>query len=217
MKAFFTIVLMYFCFNTADAADERIWWPKAKINGQPVRLCFDTGTSVPVVLYSTVAQRLGLKVTPPDYQPDPGRFAFGTTEMCDLNLGNTNVRTSLSVGQMPEYLKSPEDGILGWPALRSDILFLDATRDKIRGFAAVPKKAIAWTRLCVQTNLNILGFEVVDQNGNRANILVDTGIAFGIKLSPQKWQEWKRAHTNQPTTIEAYYTPSLGAVIAEEA
>ena len=51
---------------------------------------------------------------------------------------------------------------------------------------------------------------------NKSVVAVDTGSDLGVKLLPQKWREWKAAHPQQPTTLNAYYMPGAGLVAKEE-
>jgi hypothetical protein len=212
------IILLFVHTFSLCAEDESFWWGDATINGKAVQFVLDTGTGPPVVLFSTAARRLGLKVTPPIHQPDPGEVAAGTTELCDLDLGITKARTSLYVVEVPTYLNaiSSADGVLGWQLLKKNIFMLDAEKHTLK-LCSVPKDATAWTKLHIQTNSDTLEFELIDQKGAKAIISFDTGSANGISLKPQMWREWRASHTNQPITISAYYTPSMGVVVAEEA
>lgn len=45
---------------------------------------------------------------------------------------------------------------------------------------------------------------------------MDSGLPYGVELSPQRWREWKVNHTNQPTSMLAYYTPNPGLFVSEE-
>jgi hypothetical protein len=47
-------------------------------------------------------------------------------------------------------------------------------------------------------------------------LAADSGMGYGVKLNSQRWHEWKLAHTNQPLSLVAYYTPNLGLVVTEE-
>jgi hypothetical protein len=47
-------------------------------------------------------------------------------------------------------------------------------------------------------------------------IVMDSGLPYGVELSPQRWREWKVNHTNQPTSMLAYYTPNPGLFVSEE-
>lgn len=159
-----------------------------------------------------------MKVTPPNHQPDPGEAAAGTTELCDLDLGITKARTSLYVVEIPAYSKmlSSVDGVLGWQLIKNNVLMLDAVKHTLLKLCKVPKDATAWTRLRLQTNLDVLGLDVSNQRGVQATILIDTGSPGGISLNPQMWREWKAFHTNPPITLNAYYTPTIGVVAMEE-
>lgn len=212
------IILLFVCAFSLCAEVESLWWDDATINGKPVQFVLDTGTGPPVVLFSTAARRLGLKITPPEYQPDAGQTAAGTTELCDLDLGINKARTSLYVIEMPAYLNtvSSADGVLGWQLIKNNVFMLDAVKHSLK-LCKVPKDATAWTRLRLQTNLDVLGFEVSNQKGAKAIILIDTGSPDGVRLNPQIWREWKATHTNQPITINAYYAPTIGAVAEDEA
>jgi hypothetical protein len=62
MRTISILILSCACLS-ASGVEERLWLD-AKINGEPVRLCFDTGSDR-VALLREAAQRLGLKVTDP--------------------------------------------------------------------------------------------------------------------------------------------------------
>jgi hypothetical protein len=206
------IVLLLVCVFSLRAEDERICLD-ATINGKPVRFIFDTGAGVAFVLYSTAAHRLGLKVTlpPPNNQPGPGQTTFGWTDLCKLDFGTTNIQTHFGVLEIPSYLKWSGDGVLGWPAISNNIFSIDFITHTFHFFTNEPVTSPAWIKLRIQTNSD-LALELP----NGKIIAMDSGSDDGVKLSPQKWREWKTAQTNQPTTIQAYYTPNPGLVVAEE-
>ena len=214
-RFFLAIILLFVYVFGLRAEDERIRYD-AKINGKPVRFDLDTGASDSVTLFPTAAQRLGLKVIPPKQEASPGKPATGTTELCDLDLGTNHVRVSLPVVQVPSYFHPSEDGIMGWSALKDNIVCLDAEDLDILP-AEVPETPISWVKLPVQTNSQIMALRIPGIKGEEGTVLVDTGSPYGVKLNPQTWRQWKAAHTNQPTTIIAYGSPSIGLVVKEEA
>ncbi len=209
------IVLLFVCAFGVYAEDERIWYD-AKINGKPVRFALDTGASDSVTLFPRAAQRLGLKVIPSEHQTSPGKPALGTTELCDLDLGSTNLRTSLPVFQIPSHFHPSVDGIMGWSTLKDNIVLLDAVGLDILP-AKVPESSSSWIKLPVQTNSGVMALEIPGVKGEEVTVLFDTGSAYGVKLNPQTWRQWKTAHTNQPITLIAYVSPSIGVVVKEEA
>ena len=199
------------------AENEVFGWDDATINGNPVKFTFDTGTGVSILLFSHAATRLGLKVTPLNYGSISNKMVFGTSEVCDLDLGITKVRTSLTVLEMPGYLNqlSSLDGTLGWPLLKNNIFALDAIKHSLK-LCEVPTHTAGWTVLPLRTNLNVLGLEISNANSMNETILIDTGSPDGINLCPEAWRSWKATQTNPPTTINAYYTPMIGVVAAQE-
>lgn len=211
MKRVFVIILLWLFVVAANAADESIL-VSAKINNKPVRFIFDTGCKFPVVLFPAAAKKLGLKFTPPDYQHD--KMPVGTTELCDLDFSNTHVRTSVGILDSPDYYKWNADGIIGWPAFSQNIFCLDAAKREIILLTNVPAESLTWTKLRIKTDpLFIL--EIPDARSTKF-VSVDTGKDRGIVLNPKKWQEWKAAHANQPTTLDASYMPVAGLVVKEE-
>jgi hypothetical protein len=218
MKTVLAIVGLFFWVIPIKATDERIW-VDAKINGNPVRFAFDTGTGASLVLFSTAAQRLGLKVTPPDRRPDPGRVAVGMTELCNVSIGEDEFQTSVREIEVPPYLKEKGDvigdGVLGWPAC-NNILLLDFVSHKITFKEKVPRESFAWMKFSIPTNENTLTLELSTNQNIKSILALDSGLSYGVMLNPKKWNEWKLAHTNQPTTFEYFNSPSLGLVVAEE-
>ena len=214
-----TIILSGFCLIVpgADSIDERIWID-AKINGQPVRFACDTGAGFGLALFSTAAQRLGLKVTPPDQKPAAGGVAVGTTELCNLDLGITNTKVSLDVVELPAYFKWAEeaDGAVGWPALSNNVIHLDLAVPEVSLLTNVPPKTANWVKFRIPPASEILKLEVPDDEGGMMVVDVDTGKDRGVILNPREWRAWKAAHTNQPITLDASYMPGAGLVVREE-
>jgi len=210
------IFFLWFHVFIACAEDDRILWPDVKINGQPVRIALDTGLDLPVVLFSTTAERLGLKVLPPDlnYHLKPGEVRARYTEVCSVDIGTTNSKTAVGVVEMPSYCHDI-DGLFGWPLVSQNILKIDAVEDTVEFLDAVPVNP-AWMKIGLLTNSDLLDLEIPDKSGAKAIIFIDTGFSDGVKLVPPTWRKWKAAHTNSPITLTAYFTPSLGLVIEEE-
>ena len=210
------ITLLFVCAFQVRAEDERIW-VDAKINGEPVRFILDTGLDAPIVLFSSTAQRLGLKITPPDSNGHfkPGEVPLGTTEICNLDVGRTNVRTSFNVIEMPAFLPPSFNGVFGWPLISKNIIHIDAANSIAEDLQNVPSDPI-WIQLHLWTNSDYLCLKIPDKKGAKAIICVDTGASDGIGLAPQIWRNWKTTHTNSPITLSAYFTPALGLVIKEE-
>jgi len=201
---------------TAQAGDERILLD-ATINGKPARLVFDTGAS-DLILFSKGAERLGLKVIEPprDIQVAPGEVLTGSTEDCELVLGTTRMKTVFRVFDPPSFLNMGVDGAVGWHSIRFNTIQIDASQRKATWLTNAPPEAATWLKFRIRSQSRILSLEIPGREGNRAVLTVDTGSSDGVALAPEKWSEWKAAHTNRPTTLMAGYMPGAGTVVMEE-
>jgi hypothetical protein len=195
--------------------EERLW-VDATVNGKPARFIFDTGAS-DLVLFPKGASRLGLSYTnpPKDIQLAPGQVPLGRSEPCDLQIGGSSFRTTFGVFELPAVLPMTADGVLGWQPLRSNIFLIDASHSAVVGLPEVPSETTNWMRLNLATNSD-LQLEVPGQHGRTLSVLVDTGFDRGVKLFPDQWRAWTADHPKQPMTLNAYYTPYVGLVVARE-
>jgi hypothetical protein len=218
MKSISAIILSCFSLAAANADDERIF-VNASINDTPVRFIFDSGAGVPFLLFSATAQKLGLKVgqQPINAKLEPGQTAIRWTEAYNLNLGMTNLQTEFAVVETPKYLSSkwPEDGTIGWPAIRNNIFSMDCISHRIDFLTNVPDESLSWFKFRISTNYEDLSLELPANNGKRLIITIDSGSDVGVKLNSKKWQEWKQDHSKAPVTLDAYYTPNPGLVVKE--
>ena len=221
LKQIFLLALVYLHgVVPSRAADDRILI-EGKINNQPVRFAFDTGTGAQV-LFRPAAERLGLRITnaPADFHPQPGEVPMGITEECSFTfVGDTNViRCAFGTVDVPDYtFKDGQiDGALGWRGF--DIKFMEfiGTPQRVDFTETLSKEAAKWTRVRIATNISLLCLEIPTGKGKQVRVALDTGAANGIMLSPKLWNEWRAAHTNQPATMCVYWTPAAGLVIAEE-
>jgi len=184
----------------------------AHVNGAPVRLAFDTGAEVSVLTRAT-ASRLGLRVTewPADRQVVPGKVGLGRTEPFALTLWGMSLRTSFGVLDVPIPFRL--DGLLGWPAVRKNIIRFDG-RD-VAFLEGVPPEASTWMRLPVRAGAATLGIEIPGRAGGTETLAVDTGGLLGVSLNEREWREWTAAHPNRPRTLDATFMPGAGLRVQE--
>ncbi len=140
------VSLALFLRVLVSLADERIW-VDAKINDKPARLIFDTGADR-LILFRKGAERLGLRMTnsPLDFLPPAGAAVMGVTEQCKVTLWQTSRIASLASVEIPAYLHTRADGVLGWQPISDNIVMIDATTLKVNFLSRVPKEVTAWTR-----------------------------------------------------------------------
>ena len=81
----------------------------------------------------------------------------------------------------------------------------------------LPKEVSNWPKLPVRTDCPTLQLEASAGDKTQQILEVDTGDDRGIALAPQKWSEWKTAHPLRPLTLNAFFMPGCGIVVAEEA
>jgi hypothetical protein len=207
----------FYFWPAAGWADERLW-VEAKINGLPARLCFDTGTG-DLVLLRAGAKRLGLKFTEPPTNSvlSPGEIPSGTTEACVLTIQDSTVQTQFRVADLPAYLRTDMDGLIGWAPVRDNILKIDAEAGTVTSLAKVPKAALGWLQLPVNKKSRYLQLEVPHDNGEPGSIFVDTGWTQGVALPEDKWGDWKTTHPLEPLTLKAFFMPGSGLLVKEEA
>ncbi len=212
-------VLFLVCVVAVHADDERILMD-AKINGQPVRLAFDTGSGTPFLLTSTAAQKLNLKVTtpPPDARVGPGQTLVGWTDLQKLDLGSGIVETCFAILNVPTNLTPNFDGVMGWPAVSNNVISLDCANQSFGFLTNAPGEVSGWIKCRIRLNQpnSDLTLEVPGENGPGEIISLDSGTAYGVKLNRKRWRQWKAAHAYQRMTLIAYYTPNPGLVVSEE-
>lgn len=212
----FVAVVAYCVCTLPCRGDERLW-VKATINGKSVRLAFDTGASHSL-LFPKAVERLGLTFTnaPRDVKLEPGESPMGRTEECELALGETKFKAFFGVIEVPAMLAWDIDGVLAWKELSHNTILINARRGTVNPVSELPKEAAAWMKLKLRTNSSLLKLELPSAAGKPSVVFVDTGSSNGAKLPPQKWRTWKAVHQDQPSTLDAYYAPATGLVVAEE-
>jgi len=179
------------------------------INGLPVNLIIDTGSSYPLLLSEDCVKRLGLKMAkavPGDSNPVPGKPKLGLTGPCDETVFGLNF-PKVSV---PVYQHEPEndsenkpiDGIIGWPFLRAEIIgFFLGDHGQFGRLANVPAEAMAWPKFPILNQDGLLSLNVSSGHNGVTRVIIDTGMPEGVELPPDQWREWKMRHPAAPMTL----------------
>jgi hypothetical protein len=198
-------------------ADDRLLL-EAKLNGQPLKLAFDTGAESFIIFQST-ADRLRLKtISPPaDAKLKPGAVPMGQTEPVTVELlkqvlPDVRLRVFTDPGMPPGDV----DGVVGWPVLRRNIWLLNLSASRFTSLEELPAESARWIKLRELQDRPLLCLELPQKHrGKTAYIGVDTGADNGIALSPDEWEKWKTAHRREPVTLVGYYMPGVGPVVGE--
>src|SRR5690348_1686205 len=156
------IVVLLLAWAGWVRADQRIW-VNARINGHSARFIFDTGADR-LLLFRSGAERLKLKFTQAasDSAGPSGTVGLGQTEPCDVHLLGNELRMSLVVVDMPDYLDMHADGVLGWGAVQNNILIIDALSSELRFAERLPiePEAAGWTKLRLERGSGFLSLEI---------------------------------------------------------
>jgi hypothetical protein len=192
----------------SEPATTRVVFTRLAINGQPVRMMLDTGAASSV-LYSPAANRVGLNFTPPPRDAVAGNFeiATGMSAPARVTACGQAFTARLPVYTLPAA--SIEDGIIGWPEVRDNILAFDSAHRTIRGMAQLPGETAGWLKLKVRPYGTLL-LETPLSNGKTGVILVDTGAPQGVQLPPAQWREFRVAHPEAPVAAVRHSTWSIG-------
>lgn len=212
------IVLLLGLGSLSSGADDEHLVLDARINGQPVRLAFDTGMGGEFMLFSSAAEKLNLKFSPPDpnTRVGPGQFPVGWTDVQKVQVGDcAAVVGPLAVVDMPPYLNPGFDGIIGWLALSNNVLSLDWSTRTLDIFTNDEKTLGDWTKCRIQTNTDVT-LVLPGKDGESEIIALDSGDTHGVKLNPDDWREWEISSAGRPMSFEAYYSPASGLAISKE-
>jgi tetratricopeptide (TPR) repeat protein len=219
-----TVLLLFSRGEAAPAAPEtapatRIFFQNTAINGQPAQLAMDTGADGACLVESS-AKRLGIKVAPLSaavVAAQPGEAFSGLTDPVSITLDAQSFSMALQTINPPTAMYSGhEDGIIGWPAVRENILVFDSDRRMVNSVENLPAEASGWLKLKIWPG-RVLLLEITMANGTLGTIMVDTGFPGGVALPPEQWKEWKEAHPNAPSITRTDYVVSGGVYTAEEA
>jgi lipoprotein NlpI len=202
----------------SQSTKPRVVFTQLSINGCPVHMILDTGAAS-TVLYSPAAKRAGLAFTSPQQTVVPGTFGVVTTmsDPARVSEGAQMFTTRLPVFTLPPLSRPPrgpaEDGVIGWPEVRGNILVFDSVHRLVRSVNQIPGYASAWLKLKLLPGSTLL-LETPRINGRAQTILVDTGAPQGIQLPPARWKEARIANPRTPSITINHSNWSIGSFAA---
>lgn len=202
---------------SASASDDRLWID-VKINGQAVRLALDTGAESAFV-WRREAKKLGLtfKDPRPNRRAEPGHVVISIADECDLSIFGQTHKAHFLVLELPSYARMPGAGVLGWGNISYNVLSFIGHERKFSLLrdvdASINKKD--WLE-CKLKDAKVLSLWIPYKRDTKAKngaIYIDTGSAFGVQLSHERWKQWLAANPDTPMTITAYSSPAAGLVV----
>lgn len=178
--------------TVARGGYDRIIFPQAELEGQPVRLALDTGTSTTLILRST-AQRSGLEFSGALKSAanwNDQDVGLALAPQAHLTIGPSRYVGPLPVGILPVM---DVDGVVGWPEIKDNILVFDPRQHRVSASTSLPDGVASWLKLPLGQADGVLTLQVPLGNGQMGTILVDTGADDGIALAPAEWNALSKA------------------------
>ena len=137
------------------------------------------------------------------------------TEECTLTLcGIEFPKCRFGVFDIPEYLRTSFDGVMGWRNLRDNVIEIGHDGGVWRVLPKLPADLSGWRRWKLVPDEPMLVFECGNGAGP-VRVAIDTGSPLGVALKPERWRDWRAAHARRPATLEAAYSPGEGLIVYE--
>jgi len=176
----------------------------AKINGESIRLAFDTGTPTPFTILSPTAQKLSLKTE----QRKEGKYAFFTLYIEGYEIVNAQ---ALIIDSLP----FPDiDGLVGWPALWGSIWRVQWENMSLSLMSSIPTEILSWQSLKLDTQIPIAAVWIFENSNGL--LYLDTGHSGGIALTEFHWNKWIKENSHLPRTLKSGYLPAAGGIFSTE-
>jgi hypothetical protein len=147
-----------------------------------------------------------------------------------MTCGSITARVSFAVIDLPATIVTPVDGVFAWNPVRKGVFLMTSTDSNpamVKSFVEAAgseftltnsfvKQAASWPKFRVLTNATTLMLEIPSRKKIGGTLVLDTGFTGGVILAPEQWRKWRAAHSDQPATFVAAYTPGIGLEVKEE-
>jgi hypothetical protein len=207
MKAFRIYILLLFLPLFSPilllASEERLTL-NAKINGQTIRLAFDTGMPTALTILSLTAKRLSLKKE----ERNGRKYAIFTIYIAGHEVVNAQALVTDSI-PFPDI-----DGVVGWPALLGNIWRIQWENMSLSIMSSIPKEIFSWKTLKLDTQ-SPTAAAFLSENSDGL-VYLDTGHTGGIALSESRWNNLVQENPHLPRTIKSGYLPAAGGIFSTE-
>lgn len=190
------------------------------VDGKPARFMLDTGLSYDLAALPDGAGRLGLSVVkPPSPEDSASVLMKGFSATHQLRFAPEAAEQE---GVFVQLKAAPEeigvewdfDAMIGWPAIRANVLYYALGRGAARLEPSVLiDLSPGQTFPLVQSNVAVLDVGSPDAP---LPVMIDTGANAGVQLSAPLWKAWREAHPLQLMTLRSAYSPATGTVVTPQ-
>ena len=191
-------VLLIICLPTAlSAADDRLIL-NAKINGDEIRLAYDTGSPASLIIFKSTAKRLRLNVA------EENGKAVATFE---LEIGGEKIHNAKAI--LIDFLPFPDiEGLVGWPAFRGKLWRVQWDNMSLSLIPTLPNEILSWQVLKLDNQVSVAAAFI--REDSEGVIYLDTGAPSGVSLSNSRWNEEIAEKPGLPMTLKTGYMPAAG-------
>ncbi len=200
--------LLLFSGCATDVVNSRVLVPvpNATINGQPLKVTLDTGAGYAAFLTETAVQRLGIRSTPTTRQAATAP-ATGLTDAVHLTMGAENFTAQFAIFDWDGF-----DLLIGWPAIRDNILVFDGASHTVTAVMELPDVTAGWIKLKIKpvAQARVLILEMPFGDGVTGTVMIDTGDPGGVTLPEAQWKLWREAHPGAQLNLVAETVGSTG-------
>lgn len=126
----------------------------------------------------------------------PSHFTFGAQDL--------KVQFNTPVPRAGHDDSYGVEAMLGWRAVRHNILLFDSTRHIVTRLDQLPPDIARWIKLKIRSDY-LLAVDLPLADGRIGALRFDTGAAMdGVALPPRLYQQWRTAHPDAPKWRQHY-------------
>jgi hypothetical protein len=171
-----------------------------KINGEPVRFFYDTGSSYSA-LFGPAAKRLNVKSQKASEERIAGRAVrIELSQPLSVAMLGGEVRGQLSI--FPSVRAAGCDGVFSWRNYTTPHLLIDGVERRLGTPPELPKAG--WQHWRLDRETSQLFFVVTKDAKPLGRVFVDTGAICGLRLAPPLWRAWREKNPDAGVTLEPF-------------
>jgi predicted aspartyl protease len=219
MKSLYFIVILFLYLSSNTVAKESRIFLEGYINGKPVKLILDTGATGPTLFRPAVKRlKLSIERPPANVKVEKGLVRYALTEKCKFQMveGGTESILNFAVVDVPDFLTSDIDGVMGWGGFGHMMIELNSNLRKVKIRNKLEFNKSEWKCLDIKKDINVLVVNTSSKDKTRDCFLIDTGSPDGLTVGQELWDKLVGGEITNKTTLSASYMPGVGLTVNKE-